>query len=234
MKIMIKTKTKKLRKKAAVLFSGGKDSCLALHMAKKKYEISYLLNIFPENFDSFMFHKPNLPLLEKQAEMLNMDLIVMKSKGIEEKEVNDLKKLIISVKDKINAIVVGGIASSYQGIRIKKICDDLGLEFYAPLWDYSSEKVWKTLFSEKFKVILTKIACEGIPAKFLGEIIDKKKFEELKELAKKYKFRIDFEGGEAESAVLKMPEFKKDIHIKYNIKSEGKYRHFLEIKKVWR
>jgi len=54
----------------------------------------------------------------------------------------------------------------------------------------------------------------------------------LKKLSEKYKFRLDFEGGEAESAVLKMPEFKKEIHIKYNIKSDGEYRHFLDIKKV--
>lgn len=220
-------------KKAAVLFSGGKDSCLALHMAKEKgYEIKYLLSILPENFDSFMFHKPYFNLLNKQAENLGIDLIVMKSKGEENKEINDLKILIGKVKDKVDAIAVGGIASSYQGKRIKKICDGFGLEFYAPLWNFKSEDVWKELLKENFKIILTKISCEGIPKEFLGITIDKKKFEELKKLSEKYKFRIDFEGGEAESAVLGMPEFKKEINIKYNIKSEGNYRHYLEITNV--
>ena len=42
-------------RKVAVLFSGGKDSCLALHLAKKKgYEVKYLLSVVPENFDSFI------------------------------------------------------------------------------------------------------------------------------------------------------------------------------------
>jgi len=218
-----------MNKKCAVLFSGGKDSCLALHKAiKEGYEIKYLLTILPKNFDSFMFHKPYFDLLEKQAEMLDIDLVIFKSEGIENKEINDLSKLIESVKSKVDVIVVGGIASNYQGTRIKKICQELGLKFYAPLWDYSSEKIWDELLNNNFKVILTKITCEGISKESLGKIVDDKMLLKLKKLGKKYKFRIDFEGGEAETSVLYMPEFKNEIKIKFNLKSEGKYRHFLE------
>ncbi len=220
-------------KKVAVLFSGGKDSCLALHMAlKKDYDVKYLLSVMPDNFDSFMFHKPDLKLLKKQAEMLGIELIVRKSKGEKDKELEDLKKLINKIKGKAEIIVVGGIASSYQGKRIKKICSELDLEFYAPLWDYSDSDVWNLLLKEKFKVILTKITCEGLGKEWLGKIINKKKVEDLKVLSKKYQFRSDFEGGEAESAVLYMPEFKKEIKIKFDIKSEGKYRHWLKIKEI--
>ncbi len=220
-------------KKCAILFSGGKDSCLALHLVlQKDYDVKYLLSVIPDNFDSFMFHKPNLKLLKKQAELLGIKLIIGKSKGEKEKEVEDLKKLIEKIKDKIDMIVVGGIASSYQGKRIKKICFELDLEFYAPLWDYNGEDVWDLLLKEKFKVILTKITCEGLGKDWLGNVVDKEKLKRLKELSEKYKFRIDFEGGEAESAVLYMPEFKKEIKIKFDIKSEGEYRHWLKIKVV--
>ena len=219
----------KVNKKCAVLFSGGKDSCLALHKAiQEGYSVDYLLSIVPENFDSFMFHKPYLNLLERQAEELDIDLIIMNSKGIEDNEVDDLRELILGVKDKVEIIAVGGIASSYQGNRIKKICDEFGLEFYAPLWDYKDDMVWDELFSNGFKVILTKVTCEGLGKEWLGIDINAEKFKELKKLAEKYKFRIDFEGGEAESAVLLMPEFKNEIKIKFNIKSEGGYRHFID------
>jgi diphthine-ammonia ligase len=220
-------------KKYAVLFSGGKDSCLALHKTLKMGgEVRYLLSIAPENFDSFMFHKPYINLLEKQSEVLGIKLAVMKSKGIENEEIGDLRRLIMKVRGKVDGIVVGGIASSYQGNRIKKICDELGLEFYAPLWDYDGEAIWNELFSEGFKVILTKIACDGIGKEWLGREINKNNFKELKKLSQKYKFRIDFEGGEAESAVLFMPEFSGEIKIKFKIKSEGEYRHFIDKLKV--
>ena len=220
-------------KKAGVLFSGGKDSCLALHKAKLEgYDIRYLLSIIPENFDSFMFHKPYLSLLEKQAEMLDIDLVVFGSKGEEEKEVDDLRNLIEKVKNDVEVIVVGGIASSYQGKRIKKICDELGLEFYAPLWDYKEDMVWNELLDAGFKVILTKITCDGLGKEWLGVVIDEERLDKLSELSEKYKFRIDFEGGEAESAVLEMPGFNKEIKIGFEIKSEGEYRHFIDDLKI--
>jgi len=114
-------KLSKNLKRAGILFSGGKDSCLALHKAVENgYNVEYLLTILPENFDSFMFHKPYLNLLKKQAERLGMldKLIIVNSKGEQDKELKDLKLLISKVKNKVEVIVVGGIASSYQGKRL--------------------------------------------------------------------------------------------------------------------
>ncbi len=215
--------------KVGVLFSGGKDSCLALHKFGKE-KVNALLSIIPENKDSFMFHKPDKRLLEKQAEMLGIKLIIQKTKGEEGAELLDLKKLI--KKSKVDKLVIGGIKSSYQGNRIKKICNELNVEVIAPLWSYDANKLWKELLGNGFKVIITKIACEGIDKNWIGKIIDGEKFEELKKLAEKFKFGLDFEGGDAETAVLYMPEFKKEISLDYYVESEGEYRHFMILKKV--
>ncbi|MFH1711465.1 MAG: diphthine--ammonia ligase [Nanoarchaeota archaeon] len=220
--------------KVGVLFSGGKDSCLALHKARVEgHEILYLLNINPASKDSWMFHKPELKLLKRQAKELGIELIIEKSLGEKEKELDDLRKLIGKVKNKVEGIVVGGIASSYQGNRVKKICDGFGLKFIAPLLDYAPEKLWKEMLDEGFEVILTKISCEGLDKKWAGRVIDKDNFTELRKLSEKHKFRLDFEGGEAESAVLFMPEFKNRIKLDFSIESEDKYRHFLKIKKIF-
>jgi len=217
----------------AVLFSGGKDSCLALHkVLKEGHDVKFLLNVFPKNEDSFMFHKPNLDLLARQAEELGTELIVNESEGVKEEELKDLKNLIGKVKNKIEGVVVGGIASSYQGNRIKKICEGLNLKFIAPLWDYSSERIWEGLLENGFEVILTKIACDGLGKEWVGKIINRQSFEELKKISEKYKFRIDFEGGEAESAVLYMPGFKNKIEINFDVVSDGEYRHFMKIKEI--
>jgi len=221
--------------KLGVLFSGGKDSCLALHRAiQEGHEVKCLMTILPETQESFMFHTPYPELLEKQAEMLGIKLITLKSKAEKEKELIDLEKLLILGKKKFNieGICIGGIASNYQGDRVKRICDKLGLKLYAPLWGLSSEEVWNNLFDEQFKVILTKVSCEGIPHTILGKIITEKEFLELKKRAERYKFRIDFEGGEAESAVLGMPDFKKEIKINFKIKEEDSYNAILEILEV--
>jgi ABC transporter with metal-binding/Fe-S-binding domain ATP-binding protein len=216
--------------KVAVLFSGGKDSCLALHKAVEEgHEVKFLLTILPSNKDSFMFHKPIPDILSSQAEELGIELITRKSSGEKEKELSDLEFLFQEVHEKVEGIVVGGIASSYQGNRINKICEKYSMEFLAPLWDYKPEQVWEELLKEKFNVILTKISCDGIGKEWIGKEIGEKEFKELKKISERHKFRIDFEGGEAESAVLWMPEFRKKINIKFRIKSEGNYRHFLII-----
>lgn len=215
--------------KLAVLFSGGKDSCLALHkVLQGGHEVKYLLNVYPKNIDSFMFHKQNWRLLNIQADCLGIKMISIESEGIEEKELKDLRKLIEKVKDNVSGIVVGGIASSYQGKRVKKICDDLNLKFVAPLLDYEPEKLWEELFREGFEVVMVKIACDGIDKGWLGRIINKGNFGELKKLAEKYKFRLDFEGGEAETTVLMMPEYNKRIEIDFDVESEGEYRHLMK------
>jgi len=214
--------------KLAVLFSGGKDSCLALHkVLQEGHEVVYLLNVLPENEDSFMFHKPFLNLLGRQAEELGIELIMEDSEGEKEVELGDLERLIGKVKDDVEGIVVGGIASSYQGERISKICEKFGLEFVVPLWDFSPEDVWRDLLKDGFKVVMTRVACDGIGRGWLGRVIDRDAFEELKVLSEKHKFRIDFEGGEAETAVLFMPGFKKEIEISFDVESEGECRHLM-------
>jgi diphthine-ammonia ligase len=219
--------------KLAVLFSGGKDSSLALHkVLKKGDEVLYLLNIFSKNEDSFMFHKQDFGLLEAQVKRLGIKMISVDSKGRKEEELDDLRKLIGKVKDDVEGIVVGGIASSYQGTRVRKICDEFRLKFVAPLLDYESEKLWEELLDEGFEVVMIKIACNGIGEEWLGRVINEEALVELKGLAEKYKFRLDFEGGEAESCVLNMPGYSSRIEIDFEVENEGEFRHFMKGVKV--
>jgi len=46
----------------AVLITGGKDSALALHRAlKQDYKVKYLVAMFPEREDSWMFRSSRNP-----------------------------------------------------------------------------------------------------------------------------------------------------------------------------
>ncbi len=95
------------------------------------------------------------------------------------RELDDLRELIGKVKDKIKGIVVGGIASSYQGERVKKICDEFGLEFVAPLLGYEPEMLWRELLDEGFEVIMIKICCDGIEKDWIGRVINETALDEF-------------------------------------------------------
>jgi len=226
-------KKEKAGKNAAVLFSGGKDSCLALFKAKKQgYSIKYLLSVIPASYDSYMYHKPPLNLLKKQAEMLDIPLLFQKSSAGKEEELKDLEMLIKKIKNDIKYLIVGAVSSKYQKERVEKIAKKFNLKVLMPLWEMNPEKLWREALKEKFSIIITKIASEGIGKEWLGQEINNVLFEKFLENSKNYKFHLTGEGGDFETAVLYCPLFKKKIKIKSEVIAEAPYRYFLDIKEV--
>src|SRR3989339_1541107 len=112
-----------------VLFSGGKDSCYAMHLAKQQHEIVCLITLRSENKESYMFHTPNISITELQAEAIGLPLLTADTLGKKEDELADLKKAIQKAKDMfaIQGIVTGAIESVYQASRIQKLCDEIGI-----------------------------------------------------------------------------------------------------------
>ena len=81
-----------------VLFSGGKDSTLALQYAAEKEKVVCLITLISENKESFMFHTPNIDISNMQAEALGLPQIRQITKGEKEKELEDLEAAIIQAK----------------------------------------------------------------------------------------------------------------------------------------
>ena len=78
--------------KVAVLFSGGKDSTMALYNALETGEdVKYLLSMKSVNDESYMFHVPNIHITDLLAEALDIPIITAQTQGIKEEELEDLK-----------------------------------------------------------------------------------------------------------------------------------------------
>lgn len=221
--------------KCAVLFSGGKDSVYSAYLAKQGgYELSCLISLFSENKESYMFHTPSILQVKKQAETMGIPLMITKTKGRKEEELEDLKNAIKQAvkKYKIQAIVTGAIKSVYQASRIQKICNELNLECFNPLWQIDEINYLEDLVKKKFKVIITGVFAYPLEQKWLGREIDKKFIEEVTELNKKYKIHPAGEGGEFESFVLDCPLFKKPLKVisfKDFKEGENSWRRELEV-----
>lgn len=200
--------------KLAALVSGGKDSLCAMYlMHKQGHEIAYIISVSPENPESYMFHYPNTWISEKQAEAMDIPLIKISTKGEKEKELIDLENALSKIKDEIDGVVSGALASEYQKSRIDNVCKKLALKNLAPLWHINPEKYWNGLLDDNFKVMITAVAAQGLDKSWLGRIIDRKSLQELKNLSEKHKFHFSGEGGEFETLVLDMPLFKKRIKV---------------------
>ena len=204
--------------KVGVLFSGGKDSMYAAWLAKKMgYEVECLIAINSKNKDSFMFHTPAIELTEKQAELMNLPLILRETEGEKEFELNDLRRAIEKavVKYNIQGIVTGAVESVYQSTRIQKICDEKNLVCFNPLWQKDQIELLEELVKNKFEAIISGVFAYPFDQKWLGRKIDLKFIEKIKELREKHKINPAGEGGEFESLVISCPMFnKKHIKIK--------------------
>ncbi len=203
--------------KLAVLFSGGKDSSLAAWIAKKEsYELRCLITISSENKDSFMFHVPSIDKVSKQAEVMGLPLVLRKSKGEKELELEDLKAAILEAKEKfgIEGVVTGAVGSVYQASRVQNICNDLDLECFNPLWQKDQVELLRDLVKNNFQVVVVGVAAYPLDEKFLGKVIDNAFIDEMISLREKFDINPAGEGGEFESFVLNCPLFNRGLNVK--------------------
>jgi diphthine-ammonia ligase len=201
--------------KYGVLFSGGKDSTLALHIAAEKGEVACLITIISKNQESYMFHTPNIDVTALQAQALGLPVIRVVTEGKKEEELADLERAIADAKNGfgIEALVTGAVESVYQASRIQKICDKLELVCFNPLWKHDQKALLEKLLERGFKVIVSGVFAYPLDEKWLGRQLDPQMITELVELQNKYGISPSGEGGEIETTVLDAPLFKQRIEV---------------------
>lgn len=221
--------------KLGVLFSGGKDSVLGLCTALDYgHEVSCLINIVSENKDSYMFHTPSVNNAVIQAKAMNIPIIVKKTLGEKENELEDLEKAISEAKKKysIKGVVTGAVMSVYQATRVQKICDNLNLEVFNPLWLKDELDLLEEIIDRKINAILVGLFAYPFTKDFLGRKIDKTFIKDFKLLRDKYGISPSGEGGEFETFVIDCELFKKKLKIKnYEdfMEGENSFRRELNI-----
>jgi predicted ATP pyrophosphatase (TIGR00289 family) len=203
-----------------VLFSGGKDSSLALYRCLcQGYKIKYLVSLLPKKEDSWMFHYPNIHLIDIFSEATGFPVVKYETSGIKEEEIRDLKNALESLD--VDGVVSGAIGSQYQKTRIDKVCAEIGLKSITPLWKEEPLNLLNEIISLKFETIICGVYAYGFNENWLGEKITNETVERLLELNRIYGISIMGEGGEYETLTLNAPFFKKRIEI-------------VEAEKIWK
>lgn len=199
-----------------VLFSGGKDSCLALHRAAVTDDVVCLITVVPDNEESFFFHTPNLHLTGLQARALDLPLVTRRTAGVKEEELADLQAAIARAAEehRIEGVVTGAVASVYQATRVQRVCDDLGLWCFNPLWQLDQVQLLWELVREGHRVIVSGVFAPPLDAEWLGREVDAATVHELEALWSSHGINPAGEGGEIETTVLDAPLFRSRIEIR--------------------
>lgn len=216
--------------KVAVLYSGGKDSTFSAWYALSQGWEPTLLSIIPKNPESYMFHFPNIRLASLGAQAMELPHIQKETAGAKEKELEDLKNALSPLE--IDGVVSGAMASEYQKTRIERICHELGLRSFSPLWHKDPEQFLRELVSAGYEILFSGVYAYGLSREWVGKKIDLKTVEALLALNRKYGLHISGEGGEYETLVLDAPHFSRKIRIDESRVAWQGDSGFLEISKA--
>jgi ABC transporter with metal-binding/Fe-S-binding domain ATP-binding protein len=198
-----------------VLFSGGKDSTLALHKAVEKEQVVCLITVVSKNPQSYMFHTANVTLTSLQAEAIGLPLVKQTTGGEKEEELKDLEQAIRDAvrSFRIDGVISGAIESVYQASRIQRICHRLDLWCFNPLWKRDQRELLEETLQRRFETLISGVFAYPLDETWLGKQIDQALIERLFTLAERYGISPSGEGGELETTVLDAPLFNKKIQV---------------------
>ena len=219
--------------KVACLFSGGKDSTYAIHLAKKQgHDVVCLLSIFPKSEESHLLHHPNLKWTKLQSESMKIPQLTIISNSDEtDNELIVMEKLLQDAKKQfqIDGLVHGGIKSNFQKEKFESLCLKLNLISIAPLWETDPNEYMNELLDSNFHFMMISVSSDGLDEQWLGKLISKSDIKILNTLSDKFGFNLNFEGGEAETFVIDCPLFSNSIKINDFVKNWDGYRGRFEI-----
>ena len=191
--------------KAAILWTGGKDSALAFQVSLNLYDIRRLICFVPADNRQFLAHPTELMELQAQKSGMPMEFV-----PISEPYKQSYRQQIEAIRDTGIEILITGDISTVDGMPnwIEEVAKGL-IEVYKPLWELDRYTILDTLISDKFKVVCSLAYKKHFQPTIAGRYLDAELISELKQLP------IDAcgEQGEYHTWVLDAPFFKEPVQL---------------------
>ncbi len=191
--------------KAAVLWTGGKDSALALHLSLESYDIKKLICFVPADNRQFYAHPTQLMALQAQKISIPIEFV-----PISEPYKLSYRGQIEKIKDNGIEVLITGDISTVGGMPnwIDEVAAGLvGVE--KPLWELDRSAILDTLISNNFEVICSLAYRKYFQTTIVGRYLDLELISQLKQLP------IDpcGEQGEYHTWVLDAPFFEAPVRL---------------------
>jgi ABC transporter with metal-binding/Fe-S-binding domain ATP-binding protein len=222
------------------LFSGGKDSSWALYRALAAgLDVSHLLTVHPGE-DSYMYHVPETRLATLAAESIGIDLVEVDPGDLDaadaddagaqgDRELEPLEAALTDLQSDLDGglagVTAGAVESEFQTTRIRGMCDRLGIDLFAPLWQEEPRALADAMLDAGFEIRVIQVAAGGMGESWLGRRLDADALAELTALHEEYGVHILGEGGEFETFVTDGPHMSRPVELAYETVWEGMRGH---------
>ena len=206
--------------KAVALFSGGKDSLYALHLAEKQgVTVDNLITLLP-TLPWPSPHAENVEALKLLAESMGKHLTIVDFKR-EDAFIEALKSL------EVDALVAGDINVEAHLVGLKDVCSKTGLELLEPIYGRDTSELFHEIFGLGFKALITGVNLKDLGEEWLGFIISEETSAEF--LSKIGNADPLGENGEFHTLVLECPLYGKPFTIKSAEKKAAKGMAYLSV-----
>jgi len=219
-----------MSKKAAVLWTGGKDSCLAFYEAQRAgCKIDSLITFVPGN-PVFLAHP--IPFMKYQAKTINLPHRIVEIKEPYKEGYRDAFSLL-KARHNIDTLITGDIdeidghsnwVAEYSGYA--------GIDIQTPLWKMNRLEVLKQLLKYQFKVIFSCVKKPWFTDEWVGKEITSDILSQLNAMNTAKDIDICGERGEYHTMVCDAPFFQKSISINSFSKCEKDDLMYIDIREL--
>jgi len=112
------------------------------------------------------------------------------------------------------------------------MCDRLGAELFAPLWQERPRELADAMLEAGFEITVVRVAAAGLDESWLGRRLDAEAFDELERLGEEYGVHLLGEGGEFETLVTDGPHMDRPIRLEYGTEFDG-VRGAIRVEDAW-
>jgi diphthine-ammonia ligase len=196
--------------KVIASWSGGKDSCYAIYLAKEQGHQVLSLFTMMMNEDKSNFHMIPTGIIDAQAAAMNVPIIKKATTpGTYEA---DFKAVLLDAKAKgAEGLVTGDIyeVSGHEEGWLARICKEVGLTPVKPLWMLDTKQIYLDYIKAGFKATVVRTNRE-LSLDWLGRVLDRQFYDDIQKLP-----GVDpcGEGGEYHTVITDAPNFKQKIVI---------------------
>jgi diphthine-ammonia ligase len=215
---------------AAVLWTGGKDSGLALYEATRLgFDVRQLVTFVPST-PQFRAHP--LPFMRLQASALG---IPHRTLEVQQPYESSYQAGIQKLRDRwgIGTLITGDLRPVGRHPNwISQCARSTGTEILMPLWTRDGVEVLTSFVELGFRAIVSYIRTSCMTTDWVGKELDTEALRELSDLALQKGFDVCGEQGEYHTLVVDGPLFQKRIHIETYTMTTSEDIAYMEIQAV--
>lgn len=210
--------------KAAVSWSGGKDSYLALERARQRFEVAALITMFNQDGSRSRAHGFPPDIVRAQAEALGLELITGRASW--ETYERQFKQLLRGLERRgFTHVVFGDILLEEHKEWTERVCRECGLEAVEPLWGECTDGLLQDFLDEGGQAVIVAAAAAGFDESWLGRPLVRSMLDEFKARG------VDAcgENGEFHTLVTFAPLFCRPLRVREAGRHLHDAYHFLDL-----